>query len=71
MTLKLVYMGSVPATFVGIDRELQPGDTFTVPRDLAESFLGRSDIEVAAPEPDPAPVKTKKATQPEPASDPT
>lgn len=71
MTVKLVYLGSVPATFMGINRELQPGDAFTVSDELAESFLGRSDIETAAPEPDPTPVKTKKAAQPEPASDPT
>lgn len=80
MTVRLVYKGQVTASFLGINTELNPGDVFTVPDDLAESFLQRSDVEAAADhsmaepedlvsEPTPEPVaKSKKAAQSEPAT---
>lgn len=78
MTQRLVYKGSVTATFMGINAELNPGDVFNAPDDMVESFLQRGDIEIAAdhqmeepddakPEADSAP-KTKKAAQSEPAA---
>lgn len=74
MTTKLVYTGSVPTTFVSHLVAVQPGESFTVPDDQLERFIGRSDIELAPePEPEltevpveepaPAPKSTKKAAQ--------
>lgn len=76
MTLKLKYTGSVTASLMGINAELNPGDTFSVPDDMAESFLQRSDMEIAVECPvveaeDPKPeaaTKPKKTAQPEPAT---
>jgi len=75
MATRLVYNGSVAASFMAIGSELQPGDKFTVPDELAESFLQRPDIEAAADhdmaEPDDnAPIKTaKKSAQPKPVAE--
>lgn len=75
MAMKLVYNGSVAASFTAIGAELNPGDTFFVPDELAESFLQRPDIEVAADhgmvEPDdaPPPKSTKKSAQPTPVAE--
>lgn len=77
MATKLVYNGSVTTSFVAIGAEVSPGDEFTVPDELAESFLQRPDIEPATEhdlaEPDdvppPVPAKvttTKKSDQPAP-----
>ena len=77
MTQRLVYKGSVTATFMGVNTELNPGDEFDVSDDLVASFLQRSDVEIVADHQmsesdDVKPVaesvsKTKKAAQSEPA----
>lgn len=78
MTQRLVYTGSVTVSFMGINAEVNPGEEFNVPDELAEGFLQRPDIEVAPEHPtvetdEPQPVaepapKPKKAAQSEPAA---
>lgn len=80
MATKLVYNGSVATSFVAVGAELQPGQEFLVPDELAESFLQRPDIELATDhgmvESDdlvpPAPAKpepAKKSVQPKPVAE--
>lgn len=76
MTTKLTYTGSVTTSAMGINAELNPGDSFYVPDEMAESFLCRSDMEIAVECPvveaeDTKPeavTKPKKTAQPEPAT---
>lgn len=60
--MRLRYIGAGPVTFVEAG-ELEPGDEFTVPDDLADGWLRRADIEEtpSEPEPEPAPARSRKA----------
>lgn len=66
--MKLRYTGPFTVTFTtaGVG-EVEPGAEFTVPDDMADSFLNRHDVEevVEAEDPKPSP-KKKTAPVPEP-----
>ena len=69
--MRLRYTGTRPVSFTSIGVEVEPGDEFDVPDDIAEAFSRRTDLEiVAAPEPAPAKAVRRAAKadpEPEPA----
>lgn len=63
--MRIRYVGSAPISLMSIGLELSPDDVAEIRDDLAQGLLTRDDF-VAAPEPEKAAPKSRRASVPTP-----